>query len=67
MMVYPSVKRDQMKFLLVGTASLGAWMILAFWLAIPSGWVHLPLAVGTVLIAIGVVTGRGKSAGENGH
>ena len=42
-------------------------MILAFWLAIPSGWVHLPLAVGTVLIAIGVVTGRGKSAGENGH
>ena len=67
MMVYPSVKRDQMKFLLVGTALLGAWMILAFGLAIPSGWVHVPLAVGTVLIAMGVVTGRGKSTGEDGH
>ena len=66
-MVHPSVKRDQMKFLLVGTASLGAWMILAFGLAIPSGWVHVPLAVGTVLIAMGVVTGRGKSTGEDGH
>ena len=67
MMVYLDVKRDQMKFLLVGAASLGAWMILAFALAIPSGWVHVPLAVGTVLIAMGVVTRRGKSAGEDGH
>ena len=66
MMAYLNVKRDQMKFLLVGTASLGAWIILAFGLAVPSGWVHIPLAVGTVLIAMGIVTGRGKSAGENG-
>ena len=66
-MVYLSVKRDQMKFLLVGTASLGAWIILAFGLAIPSGWVHVPLAVGTVLIAMGVVTGTGKSTGKDGH
>ena len=67
MMVYLSVKRDQMKLMLVGTASLVAWMILAFGLAIPSGWVHVPLAVGMVLIAMGVVTGGGKSTGEDGH
>lgn len=27
------------------------WIILAFVLAIPSGWVHLPLALGAVLLA----------------
>lgn len=32
-----------------------AWVALAFAWAIPSGWVHLPLAIGTVLIAKGIV------------
>ncbi len=31
--------------------SLLGWAILAFVLAVPSGWVHLPLALGCVLLA----------------
>ncbi len=34
------------------------WIILAFVLAIPSGWVHLPLALGTVLLAKAIAEGR---------
>jgi hypothetical protein len=40
-------------------------VVLAFVLAIPSGWVHLLLAAGAVLIAAGIVetdpTGRSPS------
>ena len=34
---------------------LAIWVVLAFVMAIPSGWVHAPLALGTVLIARAVV------------
>lgn len=34
------------------------WIILAFVLAIPSGWVHIPLAAGAVLTAKAIVDGR---------
>ncbi len=34
------------------------WIILAFVLAIPSGWVHLPLALGAVLLAKVIGEGR---------
>ncbi len=34
------------------------WIILAFVLAIPSGWVHLPLALGAVLLARAIGEGR---------
>ncbi len=34
------------------------WIILAFVLAIPSGWVHLPLALGAVLLAKAIGEGR---------
>ena len=36
------------------------WIFLAFVAAIPSGWVHLPLAVGVVLIAKAILDGKGK-------
>jgi 1,4-dihydroxy-2-naphthoate octaprenyltransferase len=41
--------------LLVGILCLGLWVFLAFVKAIPSGWVHLPLAVGAILIAIAII------------
>ncbi len=34
------------------------WIILAFVLAIPSGWVHLPLALGALLVAKAIGEGR---------
>ena len=40
------------------------WVVLAFIAAIPSGWVHLPLAAGTVLLAISFVHG-GKRRESN--
>ena len=42
-------------YFLLALISLILWAVLAFAMAIPSGWVHLPLAVATVLIAIGIV------------
>jgi hypothetical protein len=42
-------------YLLGALISLILWAVLAFALAIPSGWVHLPLAAGAVLIAMGIV------------
>lgn len=34
------------------------WVLLAYVAAIPSGWVHLPLALGCVLAARGIVVGK---------
>lgn len=34
---------------------LALWVVLAFVLAIPSGWAHVPLAVASVLMAVGIV------------
>ncbi len=34
-----------------------AWVLLAFVAAIPSGWVHVPLALACILIARGIVVG----------
>ena len=40
-----------------GTAvvALLLWAVLAFVVAIPSGWVHVLLAIGATLIAVGIV------------
>jgi len=43
------------RYFLLALVSLVLWAVLAFALAIPSGWVHTFLAAGVVLIAIGVV------------
>lgn len=42
-------------WLLGGLGLLCLWVALVFLLQWPSGWVHLPLAVGVVLIAVGIV------------
>ena len=41
--------------LLMAVASLALWVILAFVAAIPSGWVHVPLALGAVLLAVAII------------
>ncbi len=53
-----------MKFVIAGFTLLGVWMIVAFGLAIPNGWAHLPLAVGVACLAIGVVTWSAESSGD---
>ena len=61
-----------MKFLLIGFGLILLWVIGMFVVNIEAGWMHLPLAVGSVLIAMGiVVTGEkggdvDKGSGERG-
>ena len=35
--------------------ALAGWIVLTFVVAVPSGWVHLLLALATILIAVGIV------------
>ncbi len=53
-----------MKFLLIGFVLIILWIIGAFVINITTGWVHAPLAVGTVLIAIGIVVSGEQGAGS---
>ena len=41
--------------LLAAAGSLVLWIVLTFLMDLRSGWTHLPLAVGVVLIVIGIV------------
>jgi hypothetical protein len=43
------------RYFLLALISLAVWIVLAFGMAIPSGFVHVFLAVGVVLIAVGIV------------
>ena len=52
------------RYFLLALISLVLWAILGFAMAIPSGWVHVPLAAGTVLIGVGIVHTNG-AAGKN--
>jgi hypothetical protein len=40
---------------LAGVVMLVIWVVLAFVMAIPSGWVHVPLALGVSAIAIAII------------
>ncbi len=40
--------------------SLALWALLAFVVAIPSGWVHVPLIVGAILLARAIAGDGGK-------
>jgi hypothetical protein len=42
-------------YFLLALICLVLWLVLAFGAAIPSGWVHIPLAVAAVLVAVGIV------------
>lgn len=53
-----------MKFTLLGFALVVIWLLGTFVGNVETGWVHAPLAVGAVLIAVGIVAG-GKE-GERG-
>jgi 1,4-dihydroxy-2-naphthoate octaprenyltransferase len=50
--------------LLLAAGCLALWVVLAFVMAVPNGWVHLPLAVGAVLIAVAIIQ---SSPAETGH
>ena len=41
--------------IVAGIVLIGLWIVLAFVMAIPSGWVHLPLAAGFTLIGAGII------------
>jgi hypothetical protein len=52
------------RYFLLALVSMAVWVVLAFGMAIPSGFVHIFLAVGVVLIAVGIVqadAGRRRS------
>jgi hypothetical protein len=43
------------RYFLLALLSLAVWVVLAFGMAIPSGFVHVFLALGVALIAVGIV------------
>ena len=43
------------RWTLIGFALIAGWMVLAFVIAWPSGWAHVPLAAGVLAIARGIV------------
>ena len=52
------------RYFLLALVSMAVWVVLAFGMAIPSGYVHVFLAVGVVLIPVGIVqadAGRRRS------
>jgi hypothetical protein len=53
-----------LRSLIGAVACLGLWILLAFVLALPSGWVHLPLAAGAVLLAKAIVEAGARASGE---
>jgi 1,4-dihydroxy-2-naphthoate octaprenyltransferase len=38
-----------------GLGLIAVWVVLAFVMAIPSGWVHVPLALGVTCIAVAII------------
>ena len=42
-------------YLVAAVLCLAAWAVLVYVLAVPSSWVHVPLALGFVLLARGIV------------
>jgi uncharacterized membrane protein len=48
---------------LLAVVCLAAWIVLAFVLALPSGWVHVPLAAGVLLIVRAIVAADDERSG----
>jgi hypothetical protein len=46
-------------YLVAALLCLAVWAVLVYVLAVPTGWVHVPLALGFVLLARGIV-GRSR-------
>ena len=51
------------RYFLLALVALIVWAVLAFGMAVPTGWVHVFLALGAVLIAIGIVQ-TGEKPGD---
>lgn len=52
------------RYFLLALVSLFLWGVLAFGMALSTGWVHVFLALGVVLIAVGIVrSGEEPGAG----
>jgi hypothetical protein len=49
-----------MKYTILGAACVVIWIIAAFVIPLRSGWAHVPLGVGVVLIGVGIVIGSEK-------
>lgn len=47
--------RNHHKYFVGAAVSLVTWIALAFVWAVPQGWVHIPLGLGAVLIALGII------------
>ena len=47
--------RNPILVLLAAGASLVLWVVLTFLMDLRSGWTHVPLAVGVMLIVIGIM------------
>ncbi len=45
-------------FGILAALCLMVWITLAFLLALPTGWVHIPLIVGVLLIVKAIVDGK---------
>ena len=56
-MVIPS-SEVKMKYTIIGFALLGVWILLAFVAALQTGWAHVPLAIGVIFIAMGIVSSK---------
>ena len=50
--------------ILIAAGCFALWIVLAFVVAIPSGWVHLPLALGAVLIAVAIIQSAPADTGD---
>ncbi len=48
-------------YFLLALLCLVLWAVLAFAMAIPSGWVHVPLAGAAVLFTVAIVKGETKA------
>lgn len=44
-----------MALLFLGIVAIAVWIMVTFIAAVPNGWTHLPLGIGVVLIAVGLV------------
>ncbi len=49
-----------MKYTILGVACVVMWIIVAFVIPLRSGWAHVPLGVGVVLIGMGIVISSEK-------
>ena len=63
-MVIPS-SEVKMKFVILGFVLVITWILATFVAGVESKWIHTPLAIGTVMIAVGIVLGKNGEEGKS--